>query len=366
MSRIGGRLRRLRQTRRVTTYTHLVGSVSQPDAESTFRVASEQLEHVRRIPDGEVGKRYYWIQFQNLLFETVDGLERIGEPGYYLRGEFDTRPITLAEGVAADDIDFGALGYADAAIESYATFVRLREEGVIPEGVRFQVSLPTPAGVVGSFFELSLRAAIEPVYERAVFRELATILDAVPHDDLAIQWDTALEFGLLDKAEIFGHKMLAWFGESHAEILAGVLERGIRQAAAVPVGVELGYHLCYGDVEEAHFFEPADATTLAEVAAGLVAGAPRPITWIHLPVPIERDDEAYFAPLGEVTWPETTELYLGLVHHEDGVEGALRRAAAAAPFVSGFGIATECGFGRGPVERTAPLLALHREVAAAL
>ena len=350
----------------MTTYTHLVGSVSQPDAESTFRVASEQLEHVKRIPDGEVGKRYYWIQFQNRLFETVPGLVRIGEPGFFLRDEFDMRPITLAEGVDAESIVFPSLGYADAAIESYATFARLRDEGVIPAGVRFQVSLPTPAGVVGSFFEISVREAIEPVYERAIFAELDRILDAVPHHDLAIQWDTALEFGLLDKAEILGYKMLAWFGDDHAAILDGVLERGVRQAAAVPVDVELGYHLCYGDVEESHFFEPTDATTLAEVAAGLIAGSPRPITWIHLPVPIERDDEAYFAPLAEVTWPDETELYLGLVHHEDGVEGALRRAAAASPFVSGFGIATECGFGRGPVERTAPLLALHREVAAAL
>jgi hypothetical protein len=350
----------------MTTYTHLVGSVSQPDAESTFRVASEQLEHIRRIPDGEVGKRYYWIQFQNALFDSVPGLVRVGEPGYYLRGEFDLRPVTLASGVEAESIVFPPLGYADAAIDSYSVFARLRDEGVVPAGVRFQVSLPTPAGVVGSFFDLAVRDAIEPVYEKAVFEELYAILDAIPHADLAIQWDTALEFGLLDKAEILGNKMLAWFGGDHPAILAGVVERGVRQAAAVPLDVELGYHLCYGDVEESHFFEPVDATTLAEVAAGLLAGSPRPITWIHLPVPIARDDAAYFAPLGEVTWPEQTELYLGLVHHEDGLEGALRRAAAAAPFVPTFGIATECGFGRGPVERTVPLLALHREVAAAL
>jgi len=350
----------------MTTYTHLVGSVSQPDAESTFRVASEQLEHIRRIPDGEVGRRYYWIQFQNALFDSVPGLVRVGEPGYFLRGEFDLRPVTLADGVDAESVVFPPLGYAEAAIESYATFAKLRGEGVIPAGVRFQVSLPTPAGVVGSFFDLAVRDAIEPVYERAVFEELYTILDAIPHADLAIQWDTALEFGLLDKAEILGNKMLAWFGGDHPAILAGVVERGVRQAAAVPDDVELGYHLCYGDVEESHFFEPVDATTLAEVAAGLLAGSPRPVTWIHLPVPIDRDDAAYFAPLGEVTWPEQTELYLGLVHHEDGLEGALRRAAAAAPFVPAFGIATECGFGRGPVERTVPLLALHREVAAAL
>jgi hypothetical protein len=83
-------------------------------------------------------------------------------------------------------------------------------------------------------------------------------------------------------------------------------------------------------------------------------------------VPIERDDDAYFAPLSGLAWPAQTEVYLGLVHHEDGVEGALRRAATASRFVPDFGIATECGFGRGPRERTAALLDLHEQVAASL
>lgn len=39
---------------------------------------------------------------------------------------------------------------------------------------------------------------------------------------------------------------------------------------------------------------------------------------------------------------------------------------SAARSVPPFGIATECGFGCGPQERTGPLLELHREVAAAL
>ena len=228
------------------------------------------------------------------------------------------------------------------------------------------MSLPTPAGVVGSFFHAENRAAVEPVYERALFGELARILDAIPHDQLAIQWDTALEFGMLEKAQIRGYEITSWFGETHDEILDGVLERAIRQAAAVPSDVEVGYHLCYGDVEETHFVQPKDAGMLAEVLSGIFAGAPRAISWVHLPVPIERDDDEYFAPLASVRWPADTEVYLGLIHHEDGVDGALRRGAAASRVVADFGIATECGFGRGPSERTASLLDLHEQVAAAL
>ncbi|MDQ2725800.1 MAG: hypothetical protein M3Y36_09940 [Actinomycetota bacterium] len=42
------------------------------------------------------------------------------------------------------------LGYADAYLDSFQTFQRLREAGVIAEGVLFQVEYPTrrrtPAG----------------------------------------------------------------------------------------------------------------------------------------------------------------------------------------------------------------------------
>ena len=351
----------------VSRFAHLVGSVNLPDAETTFTTVTEHLgSRLHRIPDGEVGDRYYWIQFQKDYFDVTPGLVRLGDTPFYIRDRFDGRPIALDGSVAADDLRLPGLGYADAAIDSYATFAGLKSEGRIPAGARFQVSLPTPAGVVGSFFHSEHRAAVEPVYERALFAELARILDAVPHDQLAIQWDTALEFGMLEKAQIRGYEITSWFGSTHDEILAGVLERAVRQASAVPGDVEVGYHLCYGDVEETHFVQPTDAGMLAEVLAGLFARSPRPISWVHLPVPIERDDDAYFAPLTEVPWPGGTEVYLGLLHHEDGVEGALRRAATASRFVADYGVATECGFGRGPRERTASVLDLHAQVAAAL
>lgn len=346
---------------------HLVGSVSQPDAETTFRTVSEHLGgKLSRIPDGEVGERYYWIQFQRARFDATPGIDRVGDTPFYIRDQFDGRPFRLEDGVEADSLALPPLGYADAALESYATFAALKADGVIPAATRFQVSLPTPAGVIGSFFVPADRAAMEPVYERALFGELARILDGIPHDQLAIQWDTALEFGFLERAEIRGNRLMPWFGESHEEILAGVTERAARQAAAVPSDVQVGYHLCYGDVEEHHFVEPADAGMLAEVLGGLFASSPRAIDWVHLPVPIERDDDEYFAPLAAVAWPADTEIYLGLIHHEDGVEGALRRATTASRVVPAFGVATECGFGRGPAERTASLLDLHAEVAAAL
>jgi hypothetical protein len=347
------------------TRAHLVGSINLPDAETVFRTVSDHLgSRLRRLPDGEVGDRYYWIQFQKDYFDRMPGLSRAGDTPFYIRDRFDARPLRLD--IDASALVFPSLGYADAAIESYAAFARLKDDGVIPAEVVFQVSLPTPAGVVGSFFVEESRASVEPAYERALFGELDRILAAIPHDQLAIQWDTALEFGMLDEAVIRGNRITTWFGDDHQAILDRVVERAARQAGAVPEDVEVGYHLCYGDVEEHHFTEPTDAGRLAEVLTGLFSTSPRGITWVHLPVPIDRDDDAFFAPLASVDWPMETEVYLGLVHHEDGVDGALRRATTAAKIVPSFGIATECGFGRGPAERTAPLLDLHEAVAAAL
>lgn len=340
---------------------HLVGSVNLPDAAAVFRAVSDRLgDRLRRIPDGEVGERFYWIQFQTARFDTVGGLSRIPVEPYYLRGIFDGRPFRLDEGVDADTLVFPDLGYAEAALDSYAEFSRLRAAGVIAAGTRFQVSLPTPAAVIGAFIVPEDRAALEPAYERALFAELARILDGIPHADLAIQWDTAVEFALLEG------RIEPWFAEAGTgQVLDGVVQRAARQAAAVPDDVEVGYHLCYGDVEEQHFVQPTDAGRLAEVITGILAAARRHITFFHLPVPIERDDAAYFAPLAAVDLPDETELYLGLLHHEDGVDGARRRAAAAASAVPRFGVATECGFGRGPSERTIGLLELHAAVAQA-
>lgn len=342
----------------------LVGSINLPDAETTIRAAAAQLgDRLRRIPDGEVGERFHWIVFQPDRLAVTPGLERVGAEPILLRG-LDLRPLRLAAGVTAAELELPSLGYAAAAAESYAVFARLRAEGAVPAGTRFQVSLPTPVALIASFVDPADRAAFEPVYEAALHRELAEILAAVPHADLAIQWDCALEFALIEAAAApgrLGPGIAPWFDD----VWGGVLDRAARQAALVPAGVELGFHLCYGDVGERHFVEPSDAGALVRFASGLLDRVPRPITWLHLPVPIERSDDAYFAPLAGLALPAGTELYLGLVHREDGAAGAAARIETALRHAPAFGVATECGFGRAPEGTAAPLFAAHREVTAA-
>jgi hypothetical protein len=70
---------------------------------------------------------------------------------------------------------------------------RARSEGKVPSGTRFQVSLPTPIAVVMTFTEPDAIQHIWPIYEKRLNEEVAEIAAAIPHGDLAVQWDIAAE-----------------------------------------------------------------------------------------------------------------------------------------------------------------------------
>ena len=328
---------------------HLVGSVPLADASAVFRMASEKLGgRLRRLPDGETGVRSRWVHWQLRVFETLDVFEtEVVDTGYIRRAQFRLRP-----GVRSEDIVFPALGYAKAARESYAEFARLRERGEIAPHLKFLVCLPTPLAPVTSFVFPESRATVEPRYQDRLLAELDEIVAAVPRERLAIQWDTAYEFALLEGV------MPSGFADPHAAILERLVRIGVR----VPVEIELGYHLCYGDSGHRHFKDPEDTAKLALVANHLARDLARPLNWIHLPVPRARTDEVYFKPLSTLALRPETELYLGLIHFTDGVEGARRRIGAARRSVRDFGVATECGLGRRPPETIPALLDLHAEV----
>ena len=262
--------------------------------------------------------------------------------------------VRLRAGATGDELVFERLGYADAALASFETFSGLQRDGVIPAGCRFQVSLPPPATVTTVFVVPEDRAAVGPAYEAALLGELDAIAAAIPHDRLAIQWDVVI--GGWERAVATDDERLR----------RAVLDPLARYGARVPADVELGYHLCFGDYQGRHPTERADAAGAATLASALAAVVGRPIQWIHLPVPRGRADDAYFAPLRELRLGPETELYLGLVHLAEGVEGTRRHVAAAQRAVPRFGVATECGLGRQPPERIPELLRLHAEVASPL
>ncbi len=334
---------------------HLVGSVPLKDAEEVFRTSSVTLgRRLRRIPDGETGIRSNWIGWQIEFLGQSPQVEMIPpDPNAYA----PLPSVRLRAGVSPDEISFENLGYADAALASYPVYSRLKLEGAIPPNTRFQVSLPTPMATVAAFFPVQDQATVEPAYERTMLHELDRITGGIPHDELAIQWDVAVEFGILEGA-------FPSFLSGRADTMEQLADRLIRLGNRVPSDVELGYHLCYGDAGHKHFKEPEDTSKLVAVANAVSAGVTRPINWIHMPVPRDRSDDAYFASLRDLKLHPETELYLGLVHIHDGAEGAQRRIAAARRAVENFGVATECGMGRRPPETIPDLLRIHSEVSA--
>jgi len=329
-----------------------VGSIGLFDAEAVFRMLSETVGgRAPCYPDGETGERSIWIRWQRKVFEDHPDIVLIEEIDPF--GDGITRPVFgIRPGVDPDTLDLGVLGYAAAATDSGRLFAKLKQDGTIPPGTRFQVSLPTPVAVINGFIHPDQRAALEPAYERAMAAEVERICAAIDHDELAIQWDVC--------HEVVGHD--GGFALHYDDVLGGSLDRLRRLGGLVPAGVKLGFHLCYGDPGHKHIVEPEDTATAVAFANGICARVPRQVDFIHLPVPRGRDDDAYFAPLRDLALAPGTELILGLAHHTDGVAGTRRRAAAA-KLVSDFGIGTECGFGRREASTIPDLLRTHAEVA---
>jgi hypothetical protein len=269
-------------------------------------------------------------------------------------GEDYTLPVfALRPGVRAEALRFGELGYARSAIASYATFARLKDAGGIGPDTRFQVSLPTPLALLLLFVSSRDQLRVEPAYKAALLRELDQIAAVIPGGELAVQWDIAPELALLEGA---------WesvFDDVEGELTGRFIELG----NAVPASAQLGFHLCYGDLGHQHFVQPRDMSVLAALTGQIIAGLRRPLDWVHMPVPRDRDDDAYFAPLRRLRLPADTELFLGLIHATDGMDGARRRIAAAQRWAPPFGVATECGFGRRAPESIPALLGLHRAAA---
>jgi hypothetical protein len=351
----------------------LVGSVGLAGTEDVFRAVGPLLgSRMRRIPDGETGPRTSWVARLRFALEGNPAFE--DDPAELAAGGRITHPtegtrtwkgsaivprgapppprMRLRAGVKREEIRIGGLGYPGAAIESYRVLCRLREQGVVPKHLRFQVALPTTAAFLNAHVVYEHHETVEPIYRARLFAEVDEILASIPHRDLAIQWDVSTEMG-------------QWEGVRHAHfpnIKAGVIERLVLHCARVPREVELGVHLCYGSYGGRHWKEPESTANMVEVHNRLAAALARPIGYLHMPVPADRSDEAYFAPLAGLDLNKRTKLFLGLVHDSDGAAGTQRRIAAAEKYARGFGIATECGFGRRPPETIPNLLRIHAEV----
>ncbi len=344
---------------------HFNGSVNLPDAETVMREISSRIPTgVRRMTDGETGDRGYWILFQIEKFLQMPELESVAVGQAYETSPDapDMPQLRLAEGASADTIHWPNLGYADAYAESFETFDRLQSAGTIPTAVRFQMQYPTPLASTGGTIVPEDLPAVAASYETALFADLDKALATLPHDRCAVQWDVAVEFGLLEGA----------MGPGSAMPIDQVTPGLVRCVDRVPDDVPVGLHLCYGDYGHQHFKQPESIQMQVDLVNAVAAAAQRPVSWVSFTVPQARSDAGYFAPLSSLAPGPETELYFALVpyHPEQQADGTPAEQAqhidtALAGSSGGqreWGICTECGMGRVAVEDVPKLLDLHREI----
>ena len=336
----------------------LIGSVPLDSVEEVMRMFGGVLaKHLPAVPDGEVGERKSWVNrlsYQifngHLDLETIrrpkpiDGVEQL-----LPRSRDDVWQFKVRPGV--ERVRFGnpgsRLGYARDAASSYFVFRVLREKGVIPHGMRFQVSMPMVNSVIRPLYFPDSRdlGRIRPGYEDAIAAEVAAIIARIPNEDLAIQWDCAWEVsavhgtaeGVPDEAEI----------ETHVAAIGRLSEN-------IPDVVQLGFHFCFGTFGGWPAFTPGDLGRTVALINAAVARSGRRVDWVHIPV-LDTLNEVFYAPLKSLD-VKGARVYLGAIHNMATLQARLE---VVRRFLPDFGLAAYCGFGRTPPSELPQILRDH-------
>lgn len=341
----------------------LIGSLPYETVEEVFRIWGGGLgEHLPSMPDGEVGDRQYWID--GIAYRVFNGhpeIETLKRPAPDAEGVECWRPrdrgdqfkFRVKPGV--DRVRFGdpgwRLGFARDAINSYFIFRKLKEEGVLPAALRFQVALPLTNSAIFPFFaDPADHPKIIPGYEAAMRAEIAKLVAKIPPHELTIQFDAAIEMGDME-------------GRFRNVMPGDPLARGIATIPAlvpqIPAAVRVGFHLCFGTLGGWPLTQPKDLANPVRFANAAVAAAGRRIDFVHLPT-LDRSDDDFYAPLADLSLASARP-YLGLIHNMSRFK---ERLAVARRHLSGFGLGAPCGFGREPAELLRGHLQDHRDALA--
>ncbi|MCC2098714.1 MAG: hypothetical protein KDJ29_17615, partial [Hyphomicrobiales bacterium] len=229
----------------------LVGSIPMDTVEDVFQTFGAKLGNfLQAMPDGEIGPRRHWISrvhYQVLALHP--DLEVVQQPAkdsdgrehIFPRNAGDSWMFKVRDGV--DQILFGErgwrLGFAHEAVNSYFVFKTLREKGLLPKDLRFQVSMAMVNSVLPPrlFPNVADREKVIPGFTQALRDEIETIVAKIPNDDLAIQFDCSTE---LQDA----------YGSIPGFPAETAIQRNIGQIEAIcphiPSEVALGFHMCFG------------------------------------------------------------------------------------------------------------------------
>jgi hypothetical protein len=222
----------------------MVGSVPLPDTESVLRKCiAAQPDRLKRIPDGETGLRNLFTFWQAAVFKA--------SPDIAVKFELN-RPVPSGD-FTKEQVNAGIeklkqagpleTNYDKAAIQSYSTFKKLKDEGVVPKEIRFQVSIATAGNTLLPFVQKPFVKHVEPLYLDALYRNIGTLQESIPHQELAIQFDLAVDTALWDGFAWFQ----PWFGDGNSDKIKDyIVDDIVRMISKVEKDVEVGLHNCYG------------------------------------------------------------------------------------------------------------------------
>ena len=282
----------------------LIGSIPLHDADAVLDAVADTIgARLASVPDGETGVRSNWIGWQHAVFALQDALEQGTEKerAYQLNP-----PYRFAPGKSAADIDFGELGFAREAIKSYAAFAARRAAGRFAHDARFQVCLPTPFAPAFAFCAYDIQGDLRLRYSGRYLSALRTRNADGDRCDPARHpgprschpvgcCDRNVDFRGAAPGAVPRRRPTPWLIATLA-----------RLGNAVPDAITLGYHLCYGSMGNKHWKEPEDHGIYVSTANAISKGVNRQIDFFHVPVPVDRDDNAYFSPLGDLSIAKET------------------------------------------------------------
>ena len=321
----------------------LVGSVPLRPASKVFETVAHHLgELAPRIPDGEM---MGWLRNIWQSHAENPALVQVGIAKLNGRATVGAPIYRLKPGVKPDELKLGPYGYAANAAASYAEFRKLRDAGKIPPKTRMQVTMPGP-GTTSFIIQMDAEGLL-PIARAALWAEIEDILKLIPPEDLTIHLDVAMEAEkeeYVRRPQAFDTPIQTafyWTQDQMAESVAWLADR-------IPAEVELGFHIC----SIWHHWPDSgqDNAVLVQTANDLARGIKRPIAYVHIPVIPEHDKAEDYAPFKQLKLHAETNLILGLVNLQDGLEGARKRVALAEQVVPNFGIAMFCGMGMPPAE----------------
>lgn len=336
----------------------LVGSIPLRNVEDVVRTFGAPLgPYLNAMPDGEIGERRWWvIRIAYQVFNGHPDLEVLRRPKpddgverLVPRDRSDSWQFKVRDGV--EHVRFGhpglRLGFASDAINSYFIFRKLKEEGVLPKDVRFQIALPLVNSVVtsGTFPVAGDIDKVRPGYEAALAAEIARIVEELPLDDIALQWDCSWEI-----TDVYGGIK----GLDPKSAIARNIGQIARLSPRVPEKVQLGFHFCFGTFGGWPRFAPSSLGAAVELANAAIAQAGRRIDWVHIPT-LDTTADNFYAPLSGLR-PGDARIYLGLIHSMNNFRN---RLDTARKYLPDFGLAAYCGFGREPVSALPGILQDH-------